>query len=108
MIIVKYITTREFNKLSGENFATRLAQAKLATKVDVVDFIKKNKFDDKLKKLNEKVTSNKTKHVEAEKKITNLTNKNKQTSEKGYDLECILQAMMIIRIFLFLRQCLVP
>ena len=41
-------------------------------------------FDDKLKNLN-KVTSNKTKHAEAEKKITDLTNKVAQLSEKGYD-----------------------
>ena len=41
--------------------------------------------DDKLKTLNKKVTSNKTKHVDAEKKITYLTDKITQISEKGYD-----------------------
>ena len=39
----KYITTREFNKLTGVNFAARLKQANLVTKAD---------FDDKLKSLN--------------------------------------------------------
>ena len=41
--------------------------------------------DDKLKNLNKKVTSNKTKHVDAEKKITDLTDKITQILEKGYD-----------------------
>ena len=35
--------------------------------------------------MNEKVTSNKTKHVEAEKKLTDLANKVAQISGKGYD-----------------------
>ena len=38
------------------------------------DFVEKKDFDDTLKNLNKKVTSNKTKHIEAEKKITDLTN----------------------------------
>ena len=38
-------------------------------------------FYDKLKNLNKKVTSNKAKHIEAENKITDLTNK---ISEKWY------------------------
>ena len=41
-------------------------------------------MDDKLKNLNKKVTSNKTKHIEAEKKMTDLTYKVAQISEKGY------------------------
>ena len=44
-----YITTPEFNKLTAENFAARLAQANLMTKTD---------FDAKLSSLN-----NKTKHL---------------------------------------------
>ena len=55
-----------------------------------------------LKNLDEKVTlSNKTKHIEAEKKITDLTNKLKYR-KKNRNLcfvECILQAIMVIRIF---------
>ena len=38
----KYITTTKFNKLTAENFAARIGQAKLATKRD---------FDDKLSSL---------------------------------------------------------
>ena len=50
----RYITTPEFNKLTAENFAARLKQADLVTKTD---------FDDKLKCLNRKINSNKTKHL---------------------------------------------
>ena len=46
----KYITTPEFNKLSAETFAARLAQANLIAKTD---------FDAKLSGLNRKITSNK-------------------------------------------------
>ena len=48
----KYITTPEFNKLTAENFAARLAQANLVTN-----------FDNKPSSLNRKITSNKTKHL---------------------------------------------
>ena len=35
----KYITTQKFNKLTAEDFAARLSQAKLATKNDIAYFI---------------------------------------------------------------------
>ena len=35
--------------------------------------------------MNEKVTSNKTKHLDVEKKLTDLRNKVAQISEKGFD-----------------------
>ena len=38
-----------------------------------------------LKQLNEKATSNKTKHAEAEKKITDFANKVAPISEKWYE-----------------------
>ena len=50
----KNITTLEFNKVTAENFEARLPQANLVTKTD---------FHDKLKNLNKKINSNKTKHV---------------------------------------------
>ena len=37
----KYITTQEIYKFTSEHFAERLAQEKLAIKVDIADFIKK-------------------------------------------------------------------
>ena len=59
----KYIITQEFNKLTSDRFVARLAQANLASKNDIANFVKKTDFDEKLKNLNKKVTSNKTKHV---------------------------------------------
>ena len=47
--------------------------------------LKKTDFEDKLNNLNKKVTSNKTKHIKAEKQLTDLRNKVAQISEKGYD-----------------------
>ena len=71
-----------------DNFTVRLAKAKLTTTDDISDFVKKKKktdFDEKLKNINKKVTSNKIKNVEAKKKLTDLTEKIAQISEKGYD-----------------------
>ena len=48
----KYITTPEFNKLIGENFAARLKQANLITKAD---------FGDELKSLKYKINTKKSK-----------------------------------------------
>ena len=42
----KYITTPEFNKLTAESFTARLAQANLASKGDIANFVKKTDFDD--------------------------------------------------------------
>ena len=78
----KYIITQEFNKLTAENFATTLVQANLANKNDIAAFVKKTDFHDKLKTLNKKVTSSKTKHLRVEKQISDLTNKVAQISEK--------------------------
>ena len=67
----KYITTQEFNKLTSENFAGRLAQANLSIKSDIAVLVKKIDFDDKLKKLNKEVTSNKSKSVLVKNELTN-------------------------------------
>ena len=45
----------------------------------------KTDIDKKLININKKITSNKTKHIEAEKKLTDLTKKIAKTSEKGFD-----------------------
>ena len=76
--------TQEFNRLTAEKFTARLRLANLATKVDIDDLVEKVNFDDKLKSLNKKVTSNKTKHVEAEEKITDLTKKDEEILEKFF------------------------
>ena len=62
----KCITTPEFNKLTAENFTARLKQANLVTKTD---------FDNKLTSFNRKITSNKTKHLEVQKKLDSLIRK---------------------------------
>ena len=61
----KYIAAREFNKLKSQRFATTLAQANSASKIDIAPLVKKTYFDGKLEILKKKVTSNKRKHIEA-------------------------------------------
>ena len=78
-------TTQEFDNLTVVNFAGRIKQAKLATKSDIADFVKKTDFNDKLKCFNKKVTLNKTRHVEAEKKLNDLREIVAQTSRKGFE-----------------------
>ena len=46
ILLHKYLT----EKLTTENFSAKLAQANLATKADIADFIKKTDFDDKPRK----------------------------------------------------------
>ena len=62
----KYITTSEFNKLTAENYATRLKQANLMTKTD---------FDKKLASFSKRITSNKTKYLAVKKKLISLITK---------------------------------
>ena len=54
------ITTEELNKLTEEHFAARLKQADLVNKTD---------FDNKIASFNGRITSNKTKHLEIQKKL---------------------------------------
>ena len=68
----------------AESSATKLAQVKLATKADIFDLIKKTDFDVKLKKMIKKVPQNTATHLEAEKKLTDLTKRVAQISEKKY------------------------
>ena len=51
------------------NFAARFKQAKLATKNDIADFVQQTDFDKKLISINKKIILNKTRHIEAEKKL---------------------------------------
>ena len=46
----KYNISQEFNKITSENFTTRLVQANSASTNDSVNFIKKTDLDDKMKK----------------------------------------------------------
>ena len=65
----RFISAQKLNKLTSENVNTKLANANLASKNDNANFVNKTDFDDKLKKLNKKITSNKTKHVLVENKL---------------------------------------
>ena len=40
----RYITTQAFNKLTSQNFASRSAQANLASKNDIVVLVKKKQI----------------------------------------------------------------
>ena len=62
----KYITIQVFNKLTAENFAAILKKAKLVSKTD---------FDNKLISFIRKITWNKTKCLEVQKKLNSLTKK---------------------------------
>ena len=62
----KYITIQELNKLTVENYAAKLKQANLVNKTD---------FDNKLTSFNKRITSNKTKHLEVQKKLNSLITK---------------------------------
>ena len=59
----KYIATPECNKFTAEHVVARLAQAIMESQSDIANFVRKTDFDDKLKHLNKKVTSNKSKHL---------------------------------------------
>ena len=67
--VTKFVTTIEFKKLMKENFHERLKQANLARKSDTSEFTKTPDLDRKLRKIDKKITSNKSKHVEAVKKL---------------------------------------
>ena len=58
-----------------ENYTTSLKQANLATKCDAADFVKNRYFDDKLKDLKMKLTSNKSKHLLVENELKKLQDK---------------------------------
>ena len=62
----KYITNQEFNKLTAEHFAATLKQADLADKAD---------FHNKITSFNKRITSNKTKYLEVQKKLNSLITK---------------------------------
>ena len=90
----KYITTQEFNKLTAENFAGILTQANLVSKTD---------FHNKLISFNRKITLNKTKYLEVQKKLNNLTT---NIIIFSY-VEFILQVMMVLRTRWFINQDLI-
>ena len=93
----KYITTPEFNKLAAESFAARLKQVYLVTKTD---------FDNELTSFNKQITSNKTKHLNVQKKLDSLITKDYNfflgrmyfTSNDGSQNVCLLTNTWYVRI----------
>ena len=59
----KYITTQEFNKLMAKFFKEKLKQT---------DLVSKNNSDNKLISFNKRITLNKTKYLEVQKKLNSL------------------------------------
>ena len=60
-------------KLTAENFTARLAQANLVSINDIANFVKKADFDNKLKRINKNVTSNKNELNELSKKVKSIS-----------------------------------
>ena len=58
--------------LTLENVASKLGQGNLASKIDIANFVRKTDFEDKLKNLNKKATSNKTKNELVENEFKKL------------------------------------
>ena len=56
-----------------ENFIARLKQENLAGKNDIANFVNKTGFNDKLKNLNKKITSNRTKNVIVKNELKKIT-----------------------------------
>ena len=69
--------------MTTNNLETTLAQANLEAKADTDDLVEETDFDDTLKNLNKKLNSNKARHAEAVRKLTDITEKSKQMSEKN-------------------------
>ena len=66
-----------------DNNLSRSAQANIASKNDIANFVKKIDFDDKLKNFNKNVTSNKTKQVLVENELNELSQKFEAILTKG-------------------------
>ena len=70
----KYFTIPQLYKLTEENF-TQISTSKFSKqKKNCCLLVKNTDFDDKLKNLNENLTSNKSKHFLIENKLKTLTN----------------------------------
>ena len=67
----------------ANNFEARLVQEHLTTMADITDFVKEADFDNKLKSVNKKVTSEKIKHVLVENELDEPTENVELVSTKG-------------------------
>ena len=76
----KYFTTADYNA-DYNKFTSDILDVKIKQK----ELVNKSDIDKKLININKKITSNKTKHIEADKKLTDLTKNVAQISEKRYE-----------------------
>ena len=90
----KYMTAQEYKILATENFAARLNQAESVNRPD---------FGNKLTRFLRRITSNKTKHLEIQKKINSPVKKIIIFSQ----VELILQVMMNLKTHLSINQHLI-
>ena len=97
MVIVVRTTTQELNKVRPKIFAAWLARANLARKNDTAATIKTKDFDDKLKYLDKKVTSNQSKHLLVEFKFKNLQDNIK-------NLQKVDSSLFISRSYFFIDE----
>ena len=91
------------NKLTADDFAARLAQAKLATKVDIADFVNKTDFDNKLKIFIKKLLQ-KTKHKLVENELDELLEKVELISTKGLTKD-LINGYSILKGVKYLSSC---
>ena len=67
----EYFTTPDYNKFTNNILDAEIKEKQSVNESDMANFVKKTDFDDKLENTNKKITSNKIKHVESEKKKKN-------------------------------------
>ena len=84
IMIINVLLPPEFNNLSARVFTARLAQANLITAMD---------FDDKLKSLNQKINSNKTKHLLVENEFKKLETFDSIHFKRWYTKHLVFQPM---------------
>ena len=87
----KHVTTSEFNQFSGT-----LHDNRCKTRNEISDFIAKTYLNEKLKNINIKVTLNKTKHLEVEKKLIDQSKIFSPISEKR--LYVLIMSRMSFRV----------
>ena len=85
------MTTQEFNKLTAESFTARLAQANLASKSDIANFVKNTDLNkNKLNEISEKVKGRSTKRL-----TKDLMNKFSILNEAKYFSSGIFQNYLV-------------
>ena len=76
----------------------KITEKKVVNETNIVDFIKKTNFDDKLNNISKKVTLNKSQYLLVENELNELSEKVKLLSIKSYNslLWDIWQVMIVI------------